>query len=384
LIPNGKLPDLWSKVISVIQKAETNEEALLEYEPWALRRDLARHYTFHLEALLPDSDGASIGCFAWWFAEQIAALFPADASAAKFYRENWIKHALDLSSQIWLAASSPIQNSFLRYVTFTTQSPWSIALQTLMGEHLHELALFDQEEEVQIRFNDALVSNMLTSLPFPTETPRDPTFAQECSLADTVLKWAEHQTEEQQKSLQELVVMSQTLDARDGLCDALRKLNNSGISESDQAAVCIALRAKAFTDSAVSEGVWEVFSDAEWRKSMLGGVSSLVQDLLIDSLSMFLVNNDGKWFSHLPHYIAELCEKEKDDERRRVLFLYVVYTSLASDTVSAVRRLLRGDQKATFMEYVKEYRTQAEAMRSDYPPWVSGKLRGLMASMHVL
>ena len=70
--------------------------------------------------------------------------------------------------------------------------------------------------------------------------------------------------------------------------------------------------------------------------------------------------------------------------RRRVLFLYVIHTSLASDTVSAVRRLLRGDQKAKFVEYVKEYREWAEAMRSDYPPWVAGKLRGLMASMHVL
>ena len=59
-------------------------------------------------------------------------------------------------------------------------------------------------------------------------------------------------------------------------------------------------------------------------------------------------------------------------------------TSRASDTVSVVLRLLRGDQKAKFVEYVKEYRARAEAMRSDYPPWVAGKLRGLMASMNVL
>jgi hypothetical protein len=99
---------------------------------------------------------------------------------------------------------------------------------------------------------------------------------------------------------------------------------------------------------------------------------------------MLLADNRDKWFSHLPHYIAELCEQEEDEERRRVLFLYVIHTSLASDTVSAVRRLLRGDQKAKFVDFVKEYRARAEVMRSDYPPWVAGKLRGLMASMHVL
>lgn len=382
LIPDGKLPDLWNEVLAVVQESESKEADRPEYEAWALRLDLARHYTFHLEARLPGSDGASIGCFAWWFAEQVASLFPADAGTVKFYRENWVKPASDLSSHTWLAASAPIQNSFLRYVTFTMQSPWAVALLTLMGEHLDELAPVEQAENVQMRFHEALVSNMLASLPFPLETPGDPTFALECSFADTVLKWAEYQTEEQQKALQQLIVTSWILETEDGLCDALRKLGEFDLPT--QAAVSIALKAMVYTDPAVSEGVWEVVSDAEWRKTVLGGVKQQIQDILIESLSMLLVDNRDKWCSHLPHYIAELCEKEEDEERIRILFLYVIHTSLASDTVSAVRRLLKGDQKAKFVEYVKEYRAQVEVMRSDYPPWVAGKLRGLMASMHVL
>ncbi|MFH2123433.1 MAG: hypothetical protein ABIJ50_08135 [Pseudomonadota bacterium] len=382
LIPNGKLPELWSEVLAVVQDSNWKGTDRPEYEPWALRRDLTRHFTFHLEAHLPDNDGASIACFAWWFAEQVAALFPADAGAARFYRENWVKPASDLSSLIWLAASAPIQRSFLRYVTFTAQSPWAVALLTLMGEHLDELAPFSQAEDVQTRFHEALVSHTLFSLPFPIETPGDPTFALECSFAGTVLKWAKYQTDEHQKALQQLVATNRTIGTMDGLCDALRKLGESGLP--DQVAVCIALKAKVYTDPTVAEGIWEIVSDAEWRKNVLGGVDQQVQDLLIDALSIFLVDNQDKWFSHLPHYIAELCEKEEDEERRRVLFLYVIHTSLASDTVSAVCRLLRGDQKVKFVEYIKEYRARAEAIRSDYPPWVAGKLRGLMASMHVL
>lgn len=77
------------------------------------------------------------------------------------------------------------------------------------------------------------------------------------------------------------------------------------------------------------------------------------------------------------------CVSTEDEERRRVLFLYVIHISLASDTVSAVRRLLHGEQKAKCVEYVKEYRARADAMRSSYPPLVQGKLRGLLASRHV-
>ncbi len=382
LIPDGKLPDLWSEVLAVVQSSDMKGADRPESEPWALRRDLVRHYTCHLEARLPDNDGANIGCFAWWFAEQVATIFPADAGAAKFYRENWVKPASDLSNYIWLAASAPIQRSFLRYVTFSMQSPWAAALLTLMGEHLDELEPAEQVEDVQARIHEALVSNMISSLPFPVETPADPTFALECSFADTVLKWAKYQPEEHRKGLLELVEKSRTLGTRDGVCDALRKLGEAGLP--DQVDVCIVLKAKVYTDLTIAKGVWEVVCDAEWRKNVLGNLDQVVQGLLLESLSMLSVDNRDNGFSHLPHYIAELCEKEQDEERRRVLFLYVIYTSLASDTVSAVRRLLRGDQKAKFVEHVKEYRARAEAMRSVYPPWVAGKLRGLLASMHVL
>ncbi|MBP1733145.1 MAG: hypothetical protein H6Q55_3574 [Deltaproteobacteria bacterium] len=382
LIPEGKLTDFWSEVLAVVQGPNRKVTDRYENEAWALRRDLARHYAFHLEARLPNNDGSSIACFAWWFAEKVASLFAADAGAAKFYRENWVKPASNLSSHIWLDASAPIQRSFLRYVTFMVQSPWAAALLTLMGEHLDELAIAEQAEYVQARFHEALVSNALSLLPFPIETPSDPTFSLECSFADIVLKWAEYQTEEHRKDLQQLVAISRTLGTRDGVCNALRKFPESSLP--DQIALCIALKAKAYTDPTIAEGVWEVVSDSKWRMNVFPAVDQQVLGPLIESLSMLLVDNREKWFSHLPHYLAELCEKEEDEERRRVLFLCVIHTSLASDTVSAVRRLLRGEKKAKFVDLVKEYRARAEATRSDYPPWVAGKLRGLMASMHVL
>ena len=82
--------------------------------------------------------------------------------------------------------------------------------------------------------------------------------------------------------------------------------------------------------------------------------------------------------------LASLCEKTEDDERRRQLFLYLIHAPVASDTVSAIRRLLRGDQRATFVELAKDYRQRVEAMWSHYPPWVQGRLRALLASLRVV
>ena len=88
-------------------------------------------------------------------------------------------------------------------------------------------------------------------------------------------------------------------------------------------------------------------------------------------------------FSYLPHFIAELCEEEEDEESRRNLFLYVIHTSPAADNVSAVCRLIRGGKKVKYVEYIKEYREHVESSLSGYPPWVAGKLRGLLASLHI-
>ena len=148
--------------------------------------------------------------------------------------------------------------------------------------------------------------------------------------------------------------------------------------------MAVALKAKAYTDPTIAKGVWEVISDPHWRLEVLGNVDTLILGLLIEVLSILQVDNRGEWFSLLPHYIAELCEKTDKEERRRDLFFYVLHTSLASDTVSAVRRLLRGKQKAMFIGLVKEYRDRVEAVRSEYPPWVAGKIRGLIANLRVV
>lgn len=382
LIPEKKLPNLWSEVLSIFDESKRLETEDLKCEPWALRRDLARHFMLHLEARLPESDGASIACFAWWYAEQVATLLPTDMGAAKFYREKWVKPASDLSSQVWLAASAPISCSFLRYITMTIQSPWTAALLSLMSENFDDLALIEQADDIQIRFHEVLIFNTLAALPFPSEVRDDPTFAMESSFADTVLKWAEYQTDEHQKDLEHLVEMSRELGTKDGLNSALRNLGQSNMS--DQVAVCTALRAKAYTDPAIIEDIWGIISESDWRKNIFSSIDKQSFCFLFESFNTLFAGKQGKWSSQLPHYIAELCENEEDNSYRRFLFQLVLYSSLASDTVSAVQRLVRGSKKGKFTEFVIEYRLFFEFNRSAYPEWIAGKIRSLMTSMHVI
>jgi hypothetical protein len=181
--------------------------------------------------------------------------------------------------------------------------------------------------------------------------------------------------------LEHLLKLGQTLSKTEELCRAIRTLNASSTSE--QMLVLFALRANAHLDPGMGEGMWELVRDAQWRHAVLASLENEVLVLLLEALSVLLVRNRGQWASLLPHFLAEAGERAEDSERRRMFFLFVVHLGLAAGGVSAIRRLLRGEQRSKFAEFAEEYRKNAEDNRAYYPPWVTGKLRHLVANLHV-
>lgn len=380
LIPDGKLPDLWREILEVADDSDKEDAENVEREHWTLRRDLVRHFAYHLEACLPDNDGTNIACISWWLAEKVAALLPDKPESAQFYRKNWVAPALDRSGLIWLDTSPHIGSSFLRYVTMTISSPWAMALLALMGANLEQLAPQEQSPEIQASFHAALLKVLIESLPLAYEQPVEPTYAQESPLEVTALKWAFYQPEDQQKALEQLAATNRSLNSSEGLCEALRKLDEQALA--DQYVVAFILKIKAFTDPKVASGVWDVVQNTAWRQKVLGSVDEYLLGLLVEAFSLFMIDNRAKWAPLLPHYLAELCEKTENEDHRRQLFLYVVHVSLASDTMSAVRRLLKGDQKTKFLPHVEECRERVKSLWPFYPPWVQGRLRGLLSSLN--
>lgn len=382
LIPLGKLAELWLAIMTIVQPSAHTPQDRSEDERWTLRRDLARHFVYHVEAQLSETEGANIACSGWWLAEKVCSLFPDNSESAKFYREKWVKPAFERSALVWLSANPLIGRSYSRYMITVLNSPWGSSLLALMGSKLEALAPFEQSEEFNTQFHEALVTNMVSTLPFPAAIPTTPTYALELSLTETALKWALPQPEGQRTLIEGIVALGRKLGTTDGFCESLRKL--AEIPLADQLAVTMSLKAHAYNTPALTAPVWGILSDADWRNRTLTAVDLPILGLLIEAFSLMAVQQQGEWFTQMPHFLAELCEKATDDERRRQLFLYVIHTSLTSDTVSAVCRLLRGPQKAKFMEAAKEYRTQTENLWAWYPPWVQSRLRGLLANMHVV
>lgn len=385
LIPDGKIPELWHRIIDVVGvsvNAEDEKEGASSEERWKLRQDLAKHYAYHIESRLPDSKSANIACYAWWFAEQVANIFPDSPDAAAFYRENWVTPALQKSSHTWLIATPPVENSLLRYYTQTVPHPWAVSLLCVMGQSMAKLRPGEQAPEIRERFDAALDNHMVAYLPFPTAKPKNPTYAAEYPLAKTVATWAKMLDNENKEVFDVYLKRNRELNDPKKLCAALKEIDSRPVME--QLAIGLVLKSKGYTAPEIAQDIWQIVSDETWRKNVLAELELHVQGLIVEALAFMQVHNREQWQQRLPHFICELCEQEDDEDRRQQLFYYVIYTSMASDTVSAVRRLVRGDHKAKFAKFADEYRERAEEALYQYPPWVAARLRELIVNMHVL
>lgn len=383
LIPEGKMSELWGEILRVLQVSDAKQMDGVENETWTLRRDLTRHYAYHVETNLPENAGANISAFAWWLSERVVSIFSDAPEAAQFYRKNWIEPAADLSARIWFSANPRMGMSFLRYVTFAVHSPWASGLLALMGDGLDNLLPSEQPVAVQKLFHDALISQLISLIPFPVEESADPTYCLECPIGKTALRWASVcKSEEQRNALEQLVETSRALGDAGGICDALKRLADMRLP--DQIVVALALKAKAYTDPVLADSIWPILDDREWRTKVLGVIENRVLGLVIEAFGIMQTSRQDLWFTRYPHYIAELCEQAEDVERRRQLFLYVIYASLTAESVSPIRRLLGGDHKQAFVEVIREYREHVEGHWAKYPQWVQSKMRGFLASLHIV
>src|SRR5262249_12672412 len=96
------------------------------------------------------------------------------------------------------------------------------------------------------------------------------------------------------------------------------------------------------------------------------------------------VRYGGRWMSHLPHYYVAACENASgDSERQGLLFDFILLSSLATDTVSSLDRLLRGEKKQEFGQSALDWRQRLEQCQAIATPWIAARIRPILVSLHI-
>lgn len=381
-LPPDKLPELWRECLAVLQVADRQTEDQEEHASWALRRDLVRLLSQNLEAQFPGSDSSRTALFAWWWAERVATRLTGGAREAQLFRTNHIQPRLKDASHVRQLGASVLIRSTLSRMIKTHSFPWATALLALLGARLPKLAPDELTPEQRDLLNRAIASCLIDTLPVAFDDPETATFALEYPLGKVAQSWREVVLPDEERSLSGLLRASRDWGTAEGLTSVLRKLPELSIV--DRLAVTLALNNRAHcAPETFSAPVLEVLSDATWRKEILSGVDESILDRLVDGFSTLQTSDPKRWATTLPHCLAELCEHEEDENRIRERVFYVLHASLLSDSVSAVRRLLHGENKSKYLKAIEEYRASIQRAWGLYPPWVQGRLRGLLACLYL-
>jgi hypothetical protein len=142
------------------------------------------------------------------------------------------------------------------------------------------------------------------------------------------------------------------------------------------------LLVRAYTGEVPLDAVWEWVSGKEWIREVLLTVDLDALGLLLDALHEIQVQHGDKWASHLPHIFAIACEEAiEDSHRREVLFGATVLSSMVSDLVSAIQRLLHARHKQRLQAEVDHWRTQLRELQKLSPPWIAARMRATLASL---
>ena len=380
LVPPDEFRDLWNEILEVVH-APLGEQHLKWTQAWRLRCELARHYASYIECNLPGMDGERIAASSLWLAEQVSMALEIRPEAANHFSNEAVPKEARISSLLHAMSHPPITPSNLRYATLYLPSLWSLSLQCLMGPNLGGLDPSSASGEVLAEVRSAIVRGVLASFPVRAKCSAEAVYGFEESLAPAASIWRYLPDDSRDRQLLMLVKPDQQTPEPQQIADSLKTM--AECVPRMQRFIAGDLLVRAYTGEVPIDLVWEWVSGKEWTREVLLKVDLDALGVLVDALREIQQQYGDKWASHLPHLFAIACEEAVgDSDRRKFLFAAAVLSSMVSDRVSAIQRLVHSRERQGYRAEVDHSRSQLQALRNIAPPWMAARIRATLASLH--
>ncbi len=370
---------LWQEILEIISPSSSEDDSIRWRDEWAIRKELAQHYLHFLESRTPGALGEPLACFAWWLAERVATLIGHTAEVRSRLRNVAIVPESESSDFVWKLSLPRIAPSVLATATHLGASPWALSgLNRITPQTLTTLSS-GLDEQLANRFERSFLAVIMVGFPIQAAQDADMVYAFETTLSETVSAWRAYREG------------STGADRANGIASMYAKLANAAEfvpalqkiyqeDETNQMAIAFWAKSLALQGALPREEVLKCLSDAEWRRPAFTKMIDPALDLLFLAFSLASNNDDKVWNARLSHLYAIACEEIGDNvERRRVLFALTALSAIHTYSVSALQRLLTGNQRATYLELLNGLRNALSSNR-DHPPWLTARIRAVLAA----
>jgi len=151
----------------------------------------------------------------------------------------------------------------------------------------------------------------------------------------------------------------------------------------DQVLIANYLKNVIYTEKINLDTIWKAINDTNWREVAFQKAHPFILQLIFDALNEVEARYQEKWAYNLPHYYALELEKASEPEKKKHLFACVLYSSLCGNTVSAIQRLLKGENRHNYQGEVDHWRQRLEEMQKWAPELVKARIRPILAALHI-
>lgn len=379
-LPEDAAGELWSEVAKITSSSGTDFDDPSADETWRLRCDLASHYCQYIESILPGQDGDVTAAFAWWLAFQVADAVSSSVLDIQDLRKQAVRPFAVTSDAVRRLVHPPTEGSALRYTTLFLPSVWSFSLLCQVGRNIESL----RATEIDAQDKTAITRSMKEWLPtgfHRSVSENAPVYAFDKGLASSAHDWITTAGETaEQTDFEALIGLKTRADNLEELLDAIGSL--AEFNPSMQFLVAIFLGEVVYSGIPHADALWNKLQDSKWRESAFLQGSTETTAMLCDLLIEAQAKASDDWRTHLPHFLAMACESSSgDQERQQLLFAFVVMSSISTDTVSALRRLLHGRHRHTLHKYVLVWKANLESLIETAEPWIAARMRPVLGEL---
>lgn len=380
LVPNGNASLFWDKVLRHVRDDE--KEGHKPVSPWRMVDALARYYAHYLECHFPGGDGERISVMALWLAGKVQSAF-GKTEEMLAYLGKWLEGFSNIQSRIWRLSTPPVRPSALRLGVTSDPSFWLSSLLCAMSQNSENLDLSGLTDEQLQELDLALLTDLAWLFPAASDPCKDQgVYAFSNGFLNLVRKRIGlDRAADSRAQLQAFLDMHEKLADPSAFTKFMDEMR--GEQAGGKITASLLLRQRAQMNTLPLDDLWTLVRDDQWREGALLSDNRYVYEFLFDTFLAIHVHNDDKWRSELPHIFALTCDKAQPGESQNMLFAFVVASAISIGNVSALERLLKGSTREKYREQVEHWRNQLAYLMPDAPGWVAGRMRAVMASLHV-
>jgi hypothetical protein len=260
---------------------------------------------------------------------------------------------------------------------------FALSLQSVLGKNIESLNPQAMDKDDFEKIGDAVIGSILAVYPPLLKKDSEKIYAYDGSLLPLAKKWVDYLDKEDSKKvmLEAFIAGIEKLMKAEGVSGLLNKVAESHAG--DQVLIANYLKNMIFTEEVSLDEIWKAVDESSWREAAFAKSHTMVFELIVDALNEIETRYQDKWAYNLPHFYALESDKCEDKERKEQLFACVILSSLSGSTVSGIQRLLKGENKHSYQDYVDHWRTRLEGTHKWAPEWIKARIRPVLAVLHL-